>query len=306
MGEYDITLRYVTRIGGRSFLRAMGVEGRLTPIHTDFPNTRSRQVDFLAALERPDGSKTLLHIEFQSAPDPSMAARMLGYYSDILIWLAERKAAGDVEVPQELLQKIVYVGARPWSPATRIEQPGLQFRFEVVNAMALPARPLLQSGDLGDAVVAVLCADGTDPDVVKAILARIAGAPENQRSDALAQLMALSGLRGLRPVIEREYKAMGIIVNVEDTPLLREPIDRARTKALAEGLAKGRAQGEALAIERILRTRFPTQVPDGLADHLADIVPAALEDILQRSVTAVSVEEALGTHMPTKVPGLGG
>lgn len=305
MGEYDVTLRHVTRIGGRAFLRAMGIEGQLTPVHTDFPNTRSRQVDFLAVLDRPDGSKTLLHIEFQSAPDPSMAARMLGYYSDILIWLAEQKPTEGAEIPHEVLQKVVYVGARPWTPAAKIERADLRFRFEVVSAAALPAHPLLQSGDLGDAVLAVLCEDGSSPDVVKAILARIARAPENQRSDALAQLLALAGLRGIGPFIEREYRAMGIVVNVEDIPLLREPIDRARDKALAEGLAKGRAQGEALAIERVLRSRFPSDVPPGLVGHLADLLPEALDEILQKCANASSVEEALGTHMPAKLPGLG-
>lgn len=72
-----------------------------------------------------------------------------------------------------------------------------------------------------------------------------------------------SKLRDLGPLIEREYKTMAIVVNVEDCPLLREPIDRAH----AEGLVKGQAQGEARIIERILRTRFgdyPRQPQDDL------------------------------------------
>jgi hypothetical protein len=301
MGEYDVTLRHVIRTGGSGFLHAVGAGGRLRPILTDFPNTRNRQVDFLAVLENTDGGRKLLHVEFQSAPDPGMAARMLGYCSDILTWLGERRRKSTDDLPQELLQKVVYVGSKTWTPASGIDQANLRFRFDFVNALSLNARALLQTGDLGDAVIAVLCGDGTNEDVVKAILTKVAQAPEKERGDALAQLLALAKLRGIRPLIEREYKTMGIVVNVEDIELLREPIDRAR----AEGFAKGQTRGEAIAIERILRSRFPGNVPDGLADHLGDLLPEALEDILQKCWKASSVEEALGTHMPAKLPGLG-
>ena len=52
VGQYDVTLRHVIRVSGRGFLRQMGVDGRLTPLRTDFPHTKDRRVDFLAVLER--------------------------------------------------------------------------------------------------------------------------------------------------------------------------------------------------------------------------------------------------------------
>lgn len=292
MGEYDVTLRHLTRIGGRGFLRAVGVDGRLTPLQTDFPNTRDRQVDFLAVLDRPDGVRKLLHIEFQAAADAAMPARMLGYYSDILAWLVARKKDHLGILPRYVVQKVVYVGSARWEPETSIYHENLSFQFEFVDAIKLAVQPLPEAGDLGDAAVAILCADGANPIVIKTILNKIAQAPDSARADALAQLVALSGLRGIRPLIEQEYKAMGIVVNVADSALLREPIDRAH--------AKGRAEGEAIAIERILRHRFPGQIPVGLVDHLADIGPGTLDEILQKSVTAASVAEALGNHMPAK------
>jgi flagellar biosynthesis/type III secretory pathway protein FliH len=127
------------------------------------------------------------------------------------------------------------------------------------------------------------------------------------------------GLRGLRPLIEEECQAMGLTVSVENISLLREPIDRARAegepRGRAEGEARGRAEGEAqgraegeargqaLAIERVLQQRFSGRVPAGLADHLADLGPEALDEILQKSVTAASVEDALGSHVLSKIPG---
>ncbi len=291
LGEYDITLRHVIRFGGRGFLELMGIEGRLTPLPTDFPNTRYRRVDFLALQDRPDGSKRLVHVELQTAPDGTMPARMLGYYSDILIWLAEeQKANRHTEVPAGILQKVIHIGPRRWSSDRGIRHDNLRFRFDLVDAIKLSSRPLLEKGDLGDAVVSILCADGTKPNVLRTILRRIAQAPESERADALAQLVALSGLRGVRSLIEREYEAMGITINVADSKLLREPIDRAREEGRNRMLAEN--------IERLLQKRFPGEVPARLADHLADVPPQALDEIFEKSMTATSVSDALGSHMP--------
>ncbi len=109
---------------------------------------------------------------------------------------------------------------------------------------------------------------------------------------------------------------MGITVNLSDSKLLREAISRARAKARAEGRderwaeawadgwvegwEEGRRQALAEAIERILQTRFPCEAPTRLADHLVDLVPRALYDIFDKSLTASSVAEALGSHVPAR------
>ena len=168
----------------------------------------------------------------------------------------------------------------------------MEYKCAVVHIRTLSARPLLQAGDLGDAVIAVLCADGTQPDVLKTILARIVEAPAVERADALTQLLILSELRGIRSVIEREWQAMGVTVNIENIPMLREPIDRAH--------AKGHAEGVASTIQRLLERRFPGQVPDDLADHLKDLGPGAIDQISENLLTGQTIEEVLGRHMPGK------
>ena len=133
----------------------------------------------------------------------TMPRRMLEYYCDILAWLDSRRDDRIGALPLEIVQTVVYVGAKRWNPKTGISNRNLDFRFEFVIVSMLDARPLLDAGDLADAIIAVLSADGTNPDVIKAILKRIAQAPDNQRADALAQLFALSKLRGIRPLIEQ-------------------------------------------------------------------------------------------------------
>jgi hypothetical protein len=54
------------------------------------------------------------------------------------------------------------------------------------------------------------------------------------------------------------------------------------------------------AIECVLQLRFPGHVPTGLIDHLAGLEPAILDEVLGKSVTAVSVDDALGANAPGK------
>jgi hypothetical protein len=227
-----------------------------------------------------------------------MSYRMLGYYSDIASWLADEKKAGrHADISHRILQKIIYIGSRSWTPAIRISDDNVEYKCEVVHSSSLPARPLLAAGDLGDAVIAVLCADGTQPDVLKTILARIVASPGDERAAALTQLLILSELRGIRSVIEREWQAMGVTVNIENIPMLREPIDRAR--------AEGRAEGVASTILRLLERRFPGQVLGDLAERLKDLGPEAIDQISENLLTGQSLEEVLGRHMPGKGKGPG-
>jgi hypothetical protein len=316
MGQYDITLRHLIQTGGHAFLRAVGGEGRLTLLQTDFPSTRDRRVDFLAVHDSHDGFQQLLHIEFQSTPDSTMAARMLGYYSDIQAWLRFHARRDDHigALPREIVQKVVYVGAAKWDPETEIRHRNLKFRFDYIDVRELATKPLLATGDLGDAAIAVLTADGTSPDVIKAILNKIARTPGSDRADALAQLIALSELRGIRQLIEQEYSTMPINLSVENSTILRPPIDRAYDLGLAkgkaegeaigkaEGEAKGKAEGHAHgiaeAIATILDQRFPGQVPAGLSDRLSAVSTEALDEILHKCLTATSVKDALGNYEP--------
>ena len=161
----------------------------------------------------------------------------------------------------------------------------------------------METGDLGDAVFAVLSADGTNPNVIREILNKITRTAENERADAMAQLFILSELRDVRPLIEQESEAMPITVNVENSKFLRPPIDRAyaagEAKGKAEGKAEGEAKGKAGAIETILGPRFPGQVPAGLAGRLSLVTAETLDEILRKSLTATSAADALGSDTPT-------
>jgi hypothetical protein len=282
MPKIDITLRDICRHQARGFLRELGLAGRFTPLPTEWPTTRERRVDLLGLVNRPDGTAVLAHVEVQSEPDPETVERMLEYYALLSRWRYQHnRIGGQPDLPEQILQKVVYLCEKRWTGPTVIHRPGIHFEFELIDVRTLSSRRLLENGDDGDAVIALLCAGGSDRDMTQAIVTKISRAPKREGADLWAQLMALAGLRDVQALVEQEITAMPITVNIEDIPLLREPFERAQAKSREEGLAKGRQEGLAKgragglaeAIEQLLRQKFSGDVPAGLAEHLTEIPP---------------------------------
>ncbi|WP_284284337.1 hypothetical protein [Mesorhizobium amorphae] len=262
---------------------------------------KERRLDFLAEVA-PD---RLLHIEFQSGTDYAFTFRMLGYYGEILERLAaDRRSRREVApFETEVHQVLIYIGNGRWPQPSSLRHPNLSFQFEVVNSVDVDARLLIDRGDMGDAVFAILCREGSSRGMIRAILDRIAQAPPEQQKDAFAQLLILSGLRKARHLVEKDYKGMGIVINVEDSQILREPLDRARREGFEAGEARGKTEGMAWVLTTMLRRRFGSEVPDSLEDHLSDLQTQVLVDMADRMATAHSLDEVLGSHMPSKAHG---
>lgn len=301
MGQYDIAVKHMFRNGGRTLLAKLGVSGPLRHLDTELPSVKERRLDFLAEVA-PD---RLLHIEFQSGTDYAFTFRMLGYYGEILERLAaDRRSRREVApFETEVHQILMYIGNGHWPQPSSIRHPNLSFKFEVVNSVDVDSRLLVDRGDMGDAVFAILCREGSSRDMIRTILDRIAQAPPEQQKDAFAQLLILSGLRKARHLVEKEYKGMGIVINVEDSQILREPIDRARREGFEAGEARGKTEGMAWVLTTMLRRRFGSEVPDGLEDHLSDLQAQVLVDMADRMATAHNLDEVLGSHMPSKAHG---
>lgn len=306
MGIYDISFKDVFRNGGRAFLGSLGVRTEIKPLETDMSSVRERRVDFLAEIA-PD---RLLHIEFQANPHGAMAFRMLGYFGNIIERVADDRELTDAAIEEmkvQVRQIVIYAGSKPWKGPRPIDLPNIKFRFEFIDMRERDPKPLLTIGDTGDAVLALLCREGAARDNIRAILSRIARAPEAERPDAIARLVALAELRNARVAIEKEIKDMGMQFNVADSAILREPIDRARQEGYEAGESKGMSKGTAMAIVTMLAMKFdPEDVPETLADHLADLQPDVLAAMVKRLERARSIEDVLGSHMPATTSGYRG
>jgi hypothetical protein len=279
------------RTGGRAFLEQLGIHQPLRPLDLELASVKERRLDFLAELS-PD---RLLHIEFQSSRAASFVFRMLGYYGEILERVAAERRAGRAPLPLglEIRQILIYLGQDRWRHADGLDHPNLKFRFETLNVSDVEAGPLVRTGDLGDAVLAILCRGGSSRPMIKAILDRIALAPEEQHSEALAQLLVLSKLRKVEAAVKEESANMPIIVNVEDIDLLRQPIDEAFAKGEARGLEKGEARGLTQALTLMLTAKFGA-LPKDVEERLAALRPIDVAALIERTASAVKLKDVLG------------
>lgn len=104
-------------------------------------------------------------------------------------------------------------------------------------------------------------------------------------------------------MVEKEY---GATINVEDSQILPEPIDRARREGYEASEAHGESKGMTLVLATLLQRRFKGAIPSGLVDHLADLKPAVLAEMADRLPGAKSAADIVGTRMPSGAHGYNG
>lgn len=240
MGKYDTTIRDVLEEGCDAFLREIGIERRLKPLAVKLPRVTAREVDFVG--EDEDG--VVHHVEFQAVNDPMMHARMLIYAGQIGERVMKMRRPSvlirrppPVEFP-DIRSTMVYVGrGRLNMPTVIAREPALSFSYTARDARDIDADAILKSPEVGDALMAVLCRDGTKPDKVRMIVERIQGAEEFRRDRDYGRLLILAELRGASGVVEAELKRMNIQVNLDNIPSVREHARQARIELLMTQLS---------------------------------------------------------------------
>ncbi len=193
MGEAAMRLKTILKEGESELLRSLGIRGDYRRISDTIRTTWGDEVDFLAFVEEPYGRPFIAHVETQTSRDPEMTNRMLARYAAIWRWAAERREFKDAYIRPTVL----YFGSARWKPKTVIDEFNLRFEHGFISAGDIDPGPLLESGNLGDAVFSVLCRGGKRPGVVRRAIERIAAAPPDERFQATAALIALSDLRGI-------------------------------------------------------------------------------------------------------------
>jgi hypothetical protein len=241
-------------------------------LNVELPRVQARRVDLLLSLE--DG--TIVHIEFQSTNDRSMAYRMVEYWS-----LIKRR------FQQPLRQVVLYVGQARLAIPRGLEEDRLQFGYDVVDIRAIDAGALIKSGNHGDLALAVLAGSGDArlPDILRKA-AEVKGPGRNQ---LLAKIALLSGLRGVTDKVELELQHMGVIIDPRKNVMLM----RWRDEALAEGEAKGEAKGMLKLLGEQMEIKFGP-LPKWAADRMAKATPARIEQWAKKVLNAGTLEGVLG------------
>jgi len=242
------------------------------------------------------GKRRLLHIEIQTWNARNMAVR-----SGVYALLAAEKF--DVDYVDQV---VLYAGRGKMKMRDRLDIGAVKVRFRLINVDEISAAELLRSENPVDWVIAMLGRNGTK--MLKTILRRILALPMERRGRLLAQLMALSGLRGLSERLKMEFKAAGVEIDIESNVLLREIRDAGYEKGLAEGEARGekrgerrgekrghergRAEGQAQLLHSLLEAKFG-KVPAWADERLAKASLADMQRWGAKILTARSIESAL-------------
>jgi hypothetical protein len=265
--EYDVALKNILTRPGSAVLALLTGASSFRWLNVEVPKVSNRRVDLLG--EAPDGELT--HIELQAANEKDFPLRMAWYLMDI----TERFG----RVPRQVA---LYVGEPRLRMKNSLEGPGLAFWFELVDIRELDGVRLLASRELGDNVLAVLTRLGSQPDIVRRVLKRIAVGPAGKRDLALAELLIIAGLRRLTDEVKREAEKMPILLDIMDNevfgPLIRK------------GLKQGRAEGQMELLVEMTEQRFGS-IPPQARKRLESLKPAQVKAAGLRLLNAQRIED---------------
>jgi predicted transposase YdaD len=237
----------------------------------EYPTVRMRRPDLVVRLT----DDRLYHLELQSDRDAEMPWRMLEYYGLL-----------HQQYRQQPVQHVLYVGEAPMTLSTRINHATLSFQYAAIDIRTLDRQPLLSSPVLEDNLLALLCRGGATRGAVRRILTRIATLSGAARTDALATLLILAGLRSLQPLVHEEAQQMALTLDITNNPFLRDIFE--------EGRQEGQQDGERVLLRRLLARRFGS-LPEWVEQQLGAADTATLEQWGLRLLEATSLEEVFRT-----------
>ena len=205
--KYDTTLKKLfQRPPHRLMSLALGEEVVVTRmLPTELLTVANLHPDLL--FETDQGQ--LIHTELQGYRQTNFAERNLLYFALIL---------RDYQRPP--LQIVFWLGPGKVGVGEGLSfPPHLEYQFRVIDVREIDGDELLR-GDLDESIFAVLCKLSDRRVAVASILRRIASLPAPERREAYTELLIISGLRGLQPLVEEEAKNMPVSFDIHENTFL--------------------------------------------------------------------------------------
>ncbi len=269
--EYDVVLKLLFRQSGLGILRELTGSAVARWLDKELPDVRNTRADMLG--ETKEGQ--IVHLEFQSDIPKVLGLRMAGYYVEIYR-----------RFDRHPIQVLIYVGRAKLRLNPRFKSPTMDFRFEVVDLSKMDGDSFLNSGLIGDRILAVLMRLKNRTGAIRKILKSIAGLDPKERADAMSQLLVISGLRGLTAEIEREAQRMPILESLMDNPVFAREYNR----GLEKGLEKGREEGKAELLRRQIAYRFK-RVPKWAENRLVAATSEQIDEWSRRLLDSATLRE---------------
>ena len=274
--DYDVALKLLLQGPASTTMRELAGTAVAKWLNVELPKVQNLRLDLLG--ETVDGG--LIHVELQSSNDAAMPLRMAEYCLGVfrLYGRFPRQVVLYVGEAQLTMQEAQLTMQK------ELRGADVLFQYRLIDIRTLNGDRLLESEDVGDNVIAILAGLRDHGSAVRKIVERIAGLAAAARETALAQLTILAGLRRLSKTVEQEARKMPIRINLLENEVLGPVIKK--------GLLEARQEGELTILRRQIEERFGV-LPGWASDKLAALAAFELEDLSERVLDAVSLEELL-------------
>jgi predicted transposase YdaD len=277
MQEYDVALKLLLKESARVTMQELAGCTVEKWLDVELPKVQNPRADLLG--ETSAGG--LVHLELQSGNDAAMPLRMAEYCLGVYR-LFDR-------FPRQVL---VYVGEAPMRMDCELRGDDVWFRYRAVDIRELDGERLLESGEVGDNVIAILARLPDQIEGIRKIVGRIAGLEPDERAAALSELLIVAGLRSLEETVEQEARKMPILNSILDNKVLGREYKRGQQEGRQEGRKEGRQEGDLTVLHRLIENRLGG-VPDWVEERLANRSTAELEDLIVRFHDAPSIQDLL-------------
>jgi len=275
MQEYDVALKLLLQSPARYTIAATTGSVVAEWLDVELPKLQNLRLDLLGAT----GEGELIHLELQSTNDSRMALRMAEYC------LGVYRVYG--RFPRQVL---LYVGEAALRMPTILRGGRLEFSYEAIDIRSIDGDRLLESEELGDNVIAILAHLSDYGDAVRKIMTRLAELEPTKRATALAQLLILSGLRGLEETVEREARTMPVFIDILENKVLGREFQKGKQEGREEGREEGRQEGELKILRQQIEKRFGP-LPSWAEQRLIAASSEQLEQLATRVLDASGLEE---------------
>ena len=226
--KMDIFLRdSFQRIPERFISILTGKKG-IKILDNTFPTVKERKADLIIELE----DRSIFHLELQTHPDKNMPLRMLEYRILLI-----QKYPG-----KKIRQMVLYVGDGAPRMESSINTDNLSFRYELRDIKEIHCKELMESPQMEDKILAVLC-NVEDPErYFTEIFEELLKLPEKERADYIRKLLtALHYRPKLKIVLKRllEERKMPLTITeemIKQDPFFQEGLERGKLEAKKEDI----------------------------------------------------------------------
>lgn len=188
---------------------------------------------------------------------------------------------------RQIHQMVLYVGNPPLPLKDGLVTPQLTYRYALHDIREVDGTALLQSGNAAEWALALLCGGGSQRQTVRKILESWRDLDDRERKTMAERLIALSGLRKIKDIVEEEIASMPLTHEIIEQS---EWLTEARQQGVQSGLRDGMQQGEALVLTKLIQHRFGL-LPQWATDPIAGGAPPQLERWALQLLDASSIQD---------------